>query len=103
MVLVCAAYPSVELFIFSILESSIIFPLGKRLTAQIMQVAGKVELVEILGELFSNAKLLEAHRLAAKQAFHALSSGIIKNVWNLLDFHVFRKAVPEIQTVEQQS
>ncbi|KAM7464288.1 hypothetical protein LguiA_032409 [Lonicera macranthoides] len=69
----------------------------------VLKVAGKVELVEILGELFSNAKLLEAHRLAAKLTNHALSSGIIENVWNLLDFHIFRKAIPEIQTVEQQT
>ena len=102
MVLVCPPYPSVGTF-YLFLVSFIIFPLGKRLTAQIMQVAGKVELVEILGELFSNTKLLEAHRSAAKQAFHALSSGIIENVWNLLDFHVFRKAIPEIQTVEHES
>ncbi|XP_043724967.1 probable 3-deoxy-D-manno-octulosonic acid transferase, mitochondrial isoform X1 [Telopea speciosissima] len=58
----------------------------------VMKVSGKLELVEALKELFSNAEVLEARRMAAKQAFFALSSGIITNFWNLIDLHVFRKA-----------
>ncbi|XP_042515943.1 probable 3-deoxy-D-manno-octulosonic acid transferase, mitochondrial isoform X2 [Macadamia integrifolia] len=58
----------------------------------VMKVSGKLELVEALKELFSNAELLEARRMAAKQSFFALSSGIITNIWNLIDLHVLRKA-----------
>lgn len=58
-----------------------------------MQVSGKLELEEALKELFSDARLLEARRVAAKQAFCATSSGIIANVWNLLDYHIFRQAL----------
>ncbi|XP_031252224.1 probable 3-deoxy-D-manno-octulosonic acid transferase, mitochondrial isoform X1 [Pistacia vera] len=59
----------------------------------VFQVSGKLELEEALKELFSDARLLEARRVAAKQAFCALSSGIIANVWNLLNFHIFRQAL----------
>ncbi|KAI3790960.1 hypothetical protein L2E82_04427 [Cichorium intybus] len=55
------------------------------------QVGGGMELEEILDKLFSDPQLLEARKMAAKQAFHALSSGIIDNVWNLLELHIFRK------------
>ncbi|KAG8648627.1 probable 3-deoxy-D-manno-octulosonic acid transferase, mitochondrial [Manihot esculenta] len=54
----------------------------------ITQVSGTLELEEAIKELLNDAKLLDARRMAAKQAFHALSSGIIANVWNLLNFHV---------------
>ncbi|XAR69692.1 Lipid IV(A) 3-deoxy-D-manno-octulosonic acid transferase [Bertholletia excelsa] len=57
----------------------------------VLQVSGKLELQKSLLELLSNKRILEARRAAAKQAFHALSSGIIENVWNILHFHVFRK------------
>lgn len=66
-------------------------------TLYLLQVAGKVELCEVLTMLFSNAKALEAHRIAAKQAFQALSHGISGNVFNLLQHHVFRKAAEEIK------
>ncbi|XP_044474257.1 probable 3-deoxy-D-manno-octulosonic acid transferase, mitochondrial isoform X2 [Mangifera indica] len=59
----------------------------------VLQVSGKLELEEALKELFSDARLLEARRVAAKQAFCATSSGIIANVWNLLDYHIFRQAL----------
>lgn len=67
-----------------------------------LQVAGKVELCEVLTELFSNAKALEAHCVAAKQAFHALSNGISGNVCNLLQCHVFGKAAAETKATELQ-
>lgn len=57
------------------------------------QVSGKIELENALKELFSDAKVLEARCMAAKQAFHALSSGIVANVWNLLNSHVLRRAL----------
>ncbi|KAK9290132.1 hypothetical protein L1049_008298 [Liquidambar formosana] len=57
----------------------------------VLQVSGKSELEAALIKLFNDAKVLEARRLAAKQTFHALSSGVVADVWNLLDFHVFRR------------
>lgn len=68
----------------------------------VQQVAGQVELEVVLHELLSNAEVLEARRVAAKQAFHALSNGVIENVWNLLHFHVFSKELTK-QRLEQQS
>lgn len=50
-----------------------------------------MELEEILDKLLSDPQLLEAHRMAAKQTFRALSSGVIENVWNLLELHIYRK------------
>lgn len=64
----------------------------------VMQVSGKVELESALSELFSNAKVLEERREAAKQAFRSLSSGVVANVWNVLNVHVFRKAFLEYRT-----
>ncbi|KAG7961278.1 hypothetical protein I3843_09G007200 [Carya illinoinensis] len=57
----------------------------------VLQVFGKLELVNALKELFSDAKVLEARRMAAKQAYRSLSSGIVSNVWNLLNSHVFKR------------
>ncbi|KAK4776108.1 hypothetical protein SAY87_024069 [Trapa incisa] len=56
----------------------------------VKQVSGNVELAEALDELFSDATSLNLSRLAAKEAYHALSNGIITNIWYLLDHHVFR-------------
>ncbi|XP_058108872.1 probable 3-deoxy-D-manno-octulosonic acid transferase, mitochondrial isoform X2 [Magnolia sinica] len=55
----------------------------------VMQVSSK-ELMGALNMLLGNAEALEAHRLAAKQAFLALSSGVVRNVWNLIDAHVLK-------------
>ncbi|KAI3709636.1 hypothetical protein L2E82_39402 [Cichorium intybus] len=55
----------------------------------VSQVGRGMELEEILDKLFSDPQLQEARQMAAKQAFHALSSGIIDNVWNLLELHIF--------------
>ncbi|MCL7027828.1 hypothetical protein MKW94_006379 [Papaver nudicaule] len=60
----------------------------------VVQVSGQTELSKNLLELFSNANALEAHRIAAKQAFHALSNGVVANVWNLINIHVIEKALP---------
>ncbi|MED6160129.1 hypothetical protein PIB30_048503 [Stylosanthes scabra] len=45
----------------------------------ILQVSGKIELEKTLIQLFTNATLLEAHRIAAKEAFSRLSSDIVTN------------------------
>ncbi|XP_034694555.1 probable 3-deoxy-D-manno-octulosonic acid transferase, mitochondrial isoform X2 [Vitis riparia] len=58
----------------------------------VLQVSAE-ELEEALSELFSNSEILEARCLAAKQAFQALSSGIVANVWNQLNFNVLRQAL----------
>ncbi|CAI0469433.1 unnamed protein product [Linum tenue] len=54
----------------------------------VVQVSGKEELQEALFQLFSDRKMLKARRMASKQTFHTLSSGILAKVWNLLDTHV---------------
>ncbi|XP_050243400.1 probable 3-deoxy-D-manno-octulosonic acid transferase, mitochondrial isoform X2 [Quercus robur] len=59
----------------------------------VLQVSGKLELEKALKELFSDAKVLEARRMAAKQAFRALSTGIVANVWSLLNVHVLNQAL----------
>ncbi|KAK2655000.1 hypothetical protein Ddye_008052 [Dipteronia dyeriana] len=59
----------------------------------VLQVSGKSELEEALMKLLSDARVLEARQMAAKEAFLALSSGIVANVWNLLNFHVFQQAL----------
>lgn len=51
------------------------------------------KLVEAVHELFDNVQTLETRRLAARQAYHALSSGIVGNIWEMLHFHVFVKSV----------
>ncbi|KAF6150390.1 hypothetical protein GIB67_034089 [Kingdonia uniflora] len=60
----------------------------------VLQVSGKAELVKVISELFSNHDALKARRLAAKQAFTTLSSGVVAKVWNLIDLHIVRKAIP---------
>ncbi|XP_065857481.1 probable 3-deoxy-D-manno-octulosonic acid transferase, mitochondrial [Euphorbia lathyris] len=55
----------------------------------VIQVSGALELEEAIVKLFGDAKVLEAHRMAAKQVSCALSSGIVANVWNLLNVRVF--------------
>ncbi|OMO83968.1 hypothetical protein COLO4_22294 [Corchorus olitorius] len=56
----------------------------------VMQVSGKLELEKAVMELFSNAKILESRQKAAREAFHALSSSVLANAWNLLNFHLLR-------------
>ncbi|CAH9113911.1 unnamed protein product [Cuscuta epithymum] len=46
-------------------------------------------LVEALRELLDDETILEAHRVAAKQAYQALSHGIIENLWHVLAIHIF--------------
>ncbi|XVE61560.1 hypothetical protein DITRI_Ditri06bG0050400 [Diplodiscus trichospermus] len=57
----------------------------------VMQVSGKLELQKALMELFGDAKILESRQKAAKEAFHALSSSVVANAWNLLKVHLLRQ------------
>ncbi|XP_042946490.1 probable 3-deoxy-D-manno-octulosonic acid transferase, mitochondrial isoform X3 [Carya illinoinensis] len=59
----------------------------------VLQVSGKVELEKVLKELFNDAEVLESRRMAAKQANDSLSRGVVANVWNLLNSHVFKRAL----------
>ncbi|XP_031500335.1 probable 3-deoxy-D-manno-octulosonic acid transferase, mitochondrial isoform X3 [Nymphaea colorata] len=61
----------------------------------VQQVAGKIELLDHLRKLLSDAKTLEDHRIAAKKAAFGLSRGVVQNVWNLIDIHVLKKHVQE--------
>ncbi|KAL7096712.1 hypothetical protein ACP275_10G096700 [Erythranthe tilingii] len=56
----------------------------------VLQVSGE-KLAEAVNELFGNVEIFEARRLAARQAYHALSSGIVENIWEMLQFHVLKK------------
>ncbi|XP_057999579.1 probable 3-deoxy-D-manno-octulosonic acid transferase, mitochondrial [Hevea brasiliensis] len=56
----------------------------------VIQVSSTLELEEAIMEPLNDANVLDGRHMAAKQAFHALSSGIVVNVWNLLNFHVLR-------------
>ncbi|KAJ7976040.1 3-deoxy-D-manno-octulosonic-acid transferase [Quillaja saponaria] len=65
----------------------------------VLQVSGKLELEKALIELFTDAKVLEARRTAAKEAFNSLSSEIIVNAWNLLNFHILSRMLAENEEV----
>ncbi|KAL5976448.1 hypothetical protein ACLOJK_020780 [Asimina triloba] len=57
----------------------------------VIQVSAE-ELIGALDMLLSNPKALQTHRQAAKQAFLALSSGVVRNVWSLVDAQILKKA-----------
>ncbi|XP_050229988.1 probable 3-deoxy-D-manno-octulosonic acid transferase, mitochondrial isoform X2 [Mercurialis annua] len=59
----------------------------------VMQVSGTLELQQTIMKLLNDAEALKAQRMAAKQAFRALSSGIVANAWNLLNVHVIETIV----------
>lgn len=50
-------------------------------------------LAEALIELFSDAEVLEAHRMAAKQAYYTLSCGVVQNIWSLVQSHILDRSV----------
>ncbi|EXC33896.1 hypothetical protein L484_012784 [Morus notabilis] len=58
----------------------------------VLQVSGKSELEQALELLFRDDEVLEARRVAAKQAYETLSSGIVARVWNLLDGQLLKHA-----------
>ncbi|KAL5709642.1 beta-galactoside alpha-(2,6)-sialyltransferase [Ranunculus cassubicifolius] len=72
--------------------SQMVSAMQRESSLSVCQVSGKRELVETLSELFSDSRALEARRAAAKQAFLALSTGIVGNVWNLLSLHLLQKS-----------
>ncbi|KAL3628376.1 hypothetical protein CASFOL_027422 [Castilleja foliolosa] len=57
----------------------------------VLQVTNE-KLIGAVNELFDNVEILEARRAAAKQAFDALSNGIVESIWEILHFHVFMKS-----------
>ncbi|KAF3960077.1 hypothetical protein CMV_015177 [Castanea mollissima] len=57
----------------------------------VLQVSGKLELEKALKELFSDAKVLEARRMAAKQAFRALSTEL--QAWELKRHWIMKKSL----------
>ncbi|KAI4300405.1 hypothetical protein L6164_033788 [Bauhinia variegata] len=63
----------------------------------VLQVSGRLELEKTLSELFADVAVLEAHRMAAKEAFHHLSSDIITNVWSSLNFHIFSRILDAVR------
>ncbi|XP_010243392.1 PREDICTED: probable 3-deoxy-D-manno-octulosonic acid transferase, mitochondrial isoform X2 [Nelumbo nucifera] len=64
----------------------------------VLKVSGEGELIEALSELFDDAEVLGAHRMAAKQAFLSLSSRVLTNIWNLINSYVLEKTFcPEIR------
>ncbi|KAL2481265.1 putative 3-deoxy-D-manno-octulosonic acid transferase [Abeliophyllum distichum] len=68
----------------------------------VLQISGE-KLVDAVTELLCNDEILEARRTAAKQAYHALSSGIVENVWRQLHFHIFHKSMPGIKVEVQRT
>nr|XP_011466803.1 PREDICTED: probable 3-deoxy-D-manno-octulosonic acid transferase, mitochondrial isoform X1 [Fragaria vesca subsp. vesca] len=77
--------PYVGHFSCMVLEMQRLNPLS------VLQVSAGLELEEALRKLLRDVKILEEHRVAAKQVYHALSGGIVGNVWNLLDFHILQR------------
>ncbi|XP_021764838.1 probable 3-deoxy-D-manno-octulosonic acid transferase, mitochondrial [Chenopodium quinoa] len=57
----------------------------------ILQVSGEAELVNSLHELLSVPIRLEARQTAAKQAFYALSCGVLSRVWIQLDWFILKR------------
>jgi len=57
------------------------------------QVSGRDELVRVIHKLFTDAQVLKEHQVAARQAFNALSGGVVGKVWNLIEFHVLRQCL----------
>ncbi|KAF5194957.1 3-deoxy-D-manno-octulosonic acid transferase [Thalictrum thalictroides] len=76
--------------------SHMVFAMQQANAFSVRQVSEKRELVEALTELLSDCSALEARRVAAKQAFLALSCGIVGNVWNLVHLHVIIKILSSI-------
>ncbi|KMT06384.1 hypothetical protein BVRB_7g160630 [Beta vulgaris subsp. vulgaris] len=57
----------------------------------ILQVSGEAELIKVLQELLSDPISLEVRQSAAKQAFYALSCGVLSQVWIQLNWFVFTR------------
>ncbi|XP_030453673.1 probable 3-deoxy-D-manno-octulosonic acid transferase, mitochondrial [Syzygium oleosum] len=70
--------------------SHMVFQMQKVNPLSVLQVSGHDELVEVLHKLFTDAQVLKERRVAARQAFNALSGGVVGKVWNLIESHVLR-------------
>ncbi|KAL2939556.1 putative 3-deoxy-D-manno-octulosonic acid transferase mitochondrial [Bienertia sinuspersici] len=57
----------------------------------ILQVSGEEELIEVLHELLSDPISLEARQSAAKQAYNALSHGVLSHVWIQFNWFILRR------------
>ncbi|CAA2983751.1 probable 3-deoxy-D-manno-octulosonic acid transferase, mitochondrial [Olea europaea var. sylvestris] len=68
----------------------------------VLQISGE-KLGDAVNELFCNDKILEERRTAAKHAYHALSRGVVENVWRQLQFHIFNKSMRGMNVVEQRT
>lgn len=78
------------------------FELALQCTASFLQISGE-KLGDAVNELFCNDKILEERRTAAKHAYHALSRGVVENVWRQLQFHIFNKSMRGMNVVEQRT
>ncbi|CAI9760632.1 unnamed protein product [Fraxinus pennsylvanica] len=68
----------------------------------VLQISGE-KLVDAVNELFCNDKILEERRTAAKQAYHALSRGVVENVWRQLHFHIFNRSMRGMNVVARRT
>lgn len=57
----------------------------------VLQVSGEAELIKSLHELLSDPNSLEARQSAAKEAFYALSCGVMSRVWLQLNCFILRR------------
>lgn len=62
----------------------------------VLQVSGDKKLADALIGLFGDSELLEAHRMASKQAYLALSRDVLENIWSTVELFILDKAVPGI-------
>ncbi|XP_068661813.1 probable 3-deoxy-D-manno-octulosonic acid transferase, mitochondrial [Aristolochia californica] len=69
----------------------------------VQQVPGKEKLLEALKVLIADAEALEMHRVAAREAFLALSSGVVENIWKLINAHVFKQAFRDSQGFDSRN
>ena len=56
-----------------------------------MQVSGELELINALHELLSHPNILEARKSVAKEAFYALSCGVLSRVWIQLNWFILKR------------
>ncbi|KAI4310476.1 hypothetical protein MLD38_035452 [Melastoma candidum] len=56
----------------------------------VLQLSGEAELAVVLNEFFKDPLVLKEHQLAAKSAFHSLSTGITMKALKLIECHVLR-------------
>ncbi|ONK71224.1 uncharacterized protein A4U43_C04F6160 [Asparagus officinalis] len=59
--------------------------------SSVLQVAGRMELLETLDWLLGKPEAREACQQAAKKAFSTISSGVVQRVWESIDVHVLSK------------